>query len=222
MGPALSGQGEGERAPGGVSLLDRTPSPCVCRRKSLSGLCPVTLAHCFSGQSFKYLRCCVSQGAGSCAGLWVPAACCLLGVHWWYTALISLNLKYQCDRGREDSIGFGSKFTGENSTYGALYASGQYLARKPLSSGSIHPLSWKKIADVHVLKCCKSHPAFRQQASELRSGSSWGGFSRRDVLCCLLVLFWAGPVASPLLQDPGTSLGRSPLLPTISSWSETW
>ena len=61
-------------------------------------------------------------------------------------------------------MGFGSKFTGENSTYGALYALEQYLARKPLFSVSIHSLSWKKIADVHVPKCCKSHPVFRQQA----------------------------------------------------------
>lgn len=145
MGLALGGQEEGRRMSGGGLASGRGAfSQCVSRRKSLPGLWSVTVARCFSGRSFKYLRCCVSQGARNRASLCVPPARFLLWVHWWYTALVSLNLKYQRDRGQKDSIGFGSKFTGRNSTYGALYASGQCLARKPLSSGSIHSLSWKK------------------------------------------------------------------------------
>lgn len=144
-----------------------------------------------------------------------PDSCCLLWVHWWYTALISLNLKYQHDRGQEDSIGFCSKFTGENSACSALYASGQYLAR---TLCLLHPSilsTGKKIAD--VLKCCKNHPAFRQQ--ELRSSSSWRGFSRHDVPGCLLVLLCVASAVSPSLQNSDTFLGRRSLC-VISSWTQ--
>lgn len=82
--------------------------------------------------------------------LWVPAVCCLLWVRWWYTALVSWNLKCQRDRGQEGSTGSGSEFTGENSTYSSFLCL-QAVFSQTTSAFWVRPFSQlEKTADVSV------------------------------------------------------------------------
>lgn len=146
---ASFGAGRGEQ--GHLTSGQDSFSQCISKRKSLPDLCPVTVARCFSGWSIstavfpEELR---AVPASECP----PRAACLgaLMIHCPH----QLKSKIPACRGQEVLTGFGLRFTAENCTYSALYTSGQYLVMKPLSSGSIHSLSWKNIGDVCVLECC--------------------------------------------------------------------
>lgn len=148
MDPALGGQGEGRRVTREITWHFRTghlPPACLLEKAS-PRLTPCNCCWLLLREKLPFPLCCACPGAGSWAAFecLLSAACsgCIddtAGI--WNTNVIEV---------REAQQAHAQSSQEKTALTAPFYASRQYLARKLLLTGSIHSLSWKKLADVSV------------------------------------------------------------------------